>query len=97
MRSASDKRLHRRYKVLKDAKVIRSNQRGLVDVIIKDLSVSGARIQLKSSTDLAGEFHLWVPAEKMLYPVVAKWQKEDCVGLQYTGEPEFVDLKNILN
>ena len=90
-----NQRSNPRYKVSKDAKVIYPDERGLVDVIIKDLSVDGARIQLKSSTDLSGEFNLCIPPEKMLYTVAVRWMKGNFVGLQFVSEPEYVALKNI--
>jgi hypothetical protein len=88
--------LHRRDKVSKDAKVLYPDERGVVDVIIRDLSVGGARIQLKSSTDLSGKFNLYIPPEKMLYTVAVRWMKGNLVGLQFMREPEYVTLVNRL-
>ena len=77
-----------RYKVSKEARVIYPDKRGLVDVIVRDLSVDGARIQLKSSTDLSGVFNLYIPPEKKSYTAVVRWMKGDLVGLQFKGAPE---------
>ena len=90
-----NKRSHPRYEVSKDAKVISSNQRELVDVTIMDMSVGGARIQLKSSTDLSGEFNLYIPPEKMLHTAAVRWMKGNMVGIQFKGEPEDVAWKII--
>lgn len=90
----TNERLHPRAKVSKDAKVLYPDERGIVDVIVKDLSVGGARIQLKSSTDLSGKFNLYIPPEKMLYTVAVRWMKGNLVGLQFVSEPEYVALVN---
>jgi hypothetical protein len=92
----SNERLHPRDKVSKDAKVLYPDERGVVDVIVRDLSVGGARIQLKSSTDLSGKFNLYIPPEKMLYTVAVRWMKGNLVGLQFMREPEYVALVNRL-
>ena len=84
----ANQRVHPRYKVSKDAKVVGCSQ--LLDVIITDMSVGGVRIQLKNSTDLSGEFKLFVPAEKMLRSVEVRWMKGSLVGLQFVGEPQYL-------
>ena len=71
------------------------DERGLVDVIVKDLSVDGARIQLKSSTDLSGKFNIFVPAEKMLYTASVRWMRGPDVGVRFVSEPKHVGLKAV--
>ena len=88
-----NQRTHPRYKVSKEAQVIYPDDRGLVEVIIEELSVGGARVQLRSSTDLSGEFNLFVPREKMLYTGSVRWMKGDLVGLRFVCDPAYVALK----
>ena len=90
-----NQRSNPRYTVSKDARVIYPDERGLVDAIVRDLSVDGARIQLKSSTDLSGDFSLFVPSEKMLYTVAVRWMKGPVAGLQFVREPKHVALKTV--
>ena len=90
-----NQRSNPRYKVSKDARVIYPDERGLVEAIVKDFSVDGARIQLKSSTDLSGRFNLFVPSEKMLYTVSVRWMNGPVVGLQFAGAPKNVALKSV--
>ena len=92
----ANERSHPRYKVSKEAKVIYPDERGLVDVIIRDLGVGGARIQLKSSTDLSGKFNLFIPPEKMLYTASVRWMKGNLVGLQFVSQHEYGDLKSVV-
>ena len=88
-----NQRSHRRNKISQDAKVIYPDERGFVDVIIRDLSVEGARIQLKSSTDLSGAFDLFIPPEKMRYKASVRWMKGDLVGLRFIRQSENAALK----
>jgi hypothetical protein len=88
-----NQRSNPRYKVLKDARIIYPDERTQVDVIVKDLSVGGAQIQLKCSTDLSGEFKLFVPPEKMLYSGAVRWMKGNLVGVRFVSEPQNVALK----
>ena len=90
-----NQRSHPRHNVSKDAKVIYPDHRGLAEVCLTDLSVGGARIQLKSSTDLSGEFNLWLPPEKMLYTAAVRWMKGNVAGLKFVGEPQSVSLKRV--
>ena len=91
-----NERSHPRYNVSKDARLMYPDERGLAQVIIRDLSAGGARIQLKSSTDLSGEFKLFVPTEKMLYTATVRWMKGNVVGLQFVKQPEYVPLKSVV-
>jgi PilZ domain-containing protein len=90
-----NERLHPRTKVSKDAKVIYPDERGFTDVLIRDMSVGGARIQLKSSTDLSGEFNLYIPPEKEHYTAAVRWMRGDLVGLQFKSTPG--EAKNSVN
>ena len=88
-----NQRINPRCKVAKNAHVIYPDSRGTTEVIIKDLSVGGARVQLKSPTDLSGEFNLFVPLEKMLYTGTVRWMKGNVVGVRFVSEPQHVALK----
>ncbi|MEP7173340.1 MAG: PilZ domain-containing protein [Aestuariivirga sp.] len=90
-----NQRTHPRHKTAKEARVIYPDERGLVGVIVKDLSVDGARIRLKSSTDLSGKFNIFVPAEKMLYTASVRWMKGPEVGVQFMSEARHVALKAV--
>ena len=88
----TDHRKHPRYRVLKEGKIISSLTPGIIDVTIRDLSVGGARIQLPYSIEVPREFSLWSTAEKMLYPVTAKWHEGELMGLAFVNEPQHVPV-----
>ena len=86
-------RIHPRYKVLKDGKILSANlilQSGtcsVIDVIIRDLSDGGARIQMPPDVELPKEFCVLIVADSKLYPAVAKWRNGEMVGIAFTDEP----------
>ena len=82
-----NERSYTRNKVTQDAEVIYPDERGIAEVIIRDMSVGGASIQLKSSTDLSGEFNLYFPPEKRLYTASVRWMRGNRVGLQFKDKP----------
>ena len=59
-----NQRSNPRYKVSKDARLIYPDERGSVEVLIKEISVGGARVKLKASTDLSGTFNLFIPSRE---------------------------------
>jgi hypothetical protein len=78
-----NERSHPRFKVSTDAKLLYPDERAVVDVLIRNLSAGGASIQLKSSTDLSGEFSLYIPPEKKQYTASVRWMRGNLVGLQF--------------
>jgi hypothetical protein len=82
-----NERAHPREKQSTDAWVLYPDERGFVDVVIRDMSVGGASVQLKNSTDLSGEFKLYIPPEKKLHTAAVRWMKGNLVGLQFKDGP----------
>jgi hypothetical protein len=92
--SAANRRKHRRQRVLKEGKITNSEMRCLANVIIRDLSESGARIQMPANQALPDDFGLYIVAEGLLYPAVARWREEKALGVQFVGEPWATALHN---
>jgi hypothetical protein len=86
-RSAINHRKYPRHTVLKEGKIVSSTMNGAINVTIRDLSVGGARIQLRSYIGVPQEFSLLVTSENLLYPAVAKWRTGGATGLAFVGEP----------
>jgi hypothetical protein len=91
--SVANRRKYRRHRVLKEGKITNSEMRCLANVIIRDLSESGARIQLPQSQALPDDFGLYIVSERLLYPAVARWRAEKALGLQFVGEPRATALQ----
>jgi hypothetical protein len=91
--SIANRRKYRRHRVLKEGQITNSEMHCLANVVIRDLSESGARIQLPDSQALPDDFSLYMVTEQLLYPAVARWRKEKALGIQFVGEPRTTFLK----
>jgi hypothetical protein len=79
--------------VLKEGKITNSELRCLANVVIRDLSESGARVQLPEGQALPDDFSLYIVTERLLYPAVARWREEKALGIQFVGEPRTTALQ----
>ena len=85
--SMANRRKYRRHRVLKEGKITNSEMHCLANVVIRDLSESGARIQLPEILALPDDFCLYIVTERLFYPAVARWRREKALGIQFVGEP----------
>jgi hypothetical protein len=92
--SSANRRKYRRQRVLKEGKITNSEMRCLANVVIRDLSEGGARVQLPARQTLPDDFGLYIVAEGLLYPAVARWREENALGIQFVGEPLSTALLN---
>ena len=91
--SMANRRKYRRHRVLKEGKITNSEMHCLANVVIRDLSESGARVQLPESQALPDDFSLYIVTERLLYPAVARWREEKTLGIQFIGEPRTTALQ----
>jgi PilZ domain len=87
MSSIANRRRYRRQRVLKEGKITDSELRCLANIVIRDLSEGGARVQLSAIQFLPDKFGLYIVGERIIYPAVARWRKERTLGIQFVGEP----------
>lgn len=80
-------RKHPRHRVLKEGKIISADFHCGIDVIIRDMSVGGARVEIFPTMQLPEKFDLLVSSEYLFYPAVVKWQIEGMLGIEFVGEP----------
>ena len=82
-----EQRKHQRYRVLKEGKIIRGAHHSSIWVIIRDLSVGGARVRVSPAEPIPHTFELLVVNEKLLFPAIVKWRKGEMVGVAFVSEP----------
>src|SRR5262245_44846872 len=82
-----------RRKVLKDGKIVSHKLHGAIDARIRNLSESGALLEIPLTTHAPDSFELVVVASGMLYPAVARWRKGNRLGVEFTGPPNYVALR----
>ncbi len=83
----NEQRKQRRQRVLKEGKIVSSDMNSLIDVKIRDMSTSGALVNLPANVVMPDKFNFLVVSEKLLYPAVMRWRKGDAMGLEFTSEP----------
>jgi hypothetical protein len=91
--SIANRRKYRRQRVLKEGKITDSEMHCLANIVIRDLSEGGARVQLSAVQFLPDNFGLYIVGERLLYPAVARWRKEKTLGIQFVGEPHTTTLQ----
>ena len=90
-----NQRKHRRQRVLKEGKIVSSDMRRVMDVKIRDMSASGALVQMPANNVLPDSFSLLVVSERLFYPAVVRWRKGDAIGIEFAGEPRPTALRII--
>jgi len=80
-------RRHPRYRVRKEGKIISAELRCGIDVIIRDMSVGGARMEIQPAVDIPDIFDLVVTSEYLYYPALVKWRSGHMIGIEFAGEP----------
>lgn len=93
MSSEDTQRKHRRQRVLKEGKIVSSDMQRVMDVKIRDMSASGALVQLPANNILPDSFSLLVISQRLLYPAVVRWRKGDALGIEFVGEPRPTALR----
>lgn len=84
--TAEDKRAARRFRVLKDGKIVSTNYSSVVACSVRDISATGARIRCSNQNAVPREFQLLIQSDNWIRPVKVVWRQNDLVGLQFTGE-----------
>lgn len=87
-----NKRSAARLKVLKSARIILEDLRG-IDCTLRDLSETGAKIILPKGQVVPDQFRLLTAADSNIRPVKVMWRREGSVGVQFTGEAKKSLLK----
>lgn len=82
-----------RRKVLKDGKIVSPSLHGSIDVRIRDLSQSGALIEVEVGTVLPASYGLVVVSEGKVYPSSTRWRRGDRVGVEFAGPAKSANLR----
>lgn len=87
MNDEGNLRKQRRKRVLKEGQLITEDMTSLVNVKIRDLSETGARVETAGIIDLPEHFKLFVVSEKAVYSCLARWRRGNLLGIEFTGPP----------
>ena len=84
-----------RRRVLKEGKIIINPPSGTVDVKIRDLSETGAKLEIQAATPIPEKFALIIVADGTVTPTEVMWRKGDLVGVHFCGEAKKVTLRRM--
>src|SRR5690349_11474248 len=90
-----DLRYHRRERVLKKGRII-LGLHSVIDVMVRNISSTGAQLQIPVGTVLPPSFELALVADELLFPTQLRWIRGEKVGVQFTAAPRiFNQHRNI--
>jgi hypothetical protein len=81
----SEKRRIQRTQVLKGAKIIFGNRSCLLDCVVKNLTNSGARLELPSLIGIPPSFELSFDQGRIMRSCRVMWQKGNNIGVSFGG------------
>jgi hypothetical protein len=84
--SPAERREHPRHRVFKRVKAIFDN-RSVIDCVMRDLSVGGARLTCRQAALLPERFQLVFMTERDMRDVRVAWRGIDEIGVQFTTPP----------
>lgn len=77
-----DRRQARRWKVFKEGQLVLPGRQS-IPCVIRDISESGARLQVPSNTVLPETFVLFIKADEVMMPARRIWITLDQVGIRF--------------
>jgi hypothetical protein len=82
-----------RRRVLKDGKIVSPTLHGAFDVRIRDLSATGALIEIPVGTKLPDSYGFLIVSESKIYPAVTRRRRRGRLGMEFTGPPKMANLR----
>lgn len=83
-----EKRIIRRRRVLKSGKIIFADGNSVVDCVIRDLSVAGARLEVPTTVGVPHEFILLDVHANRRYAAKIAWRRGASMGVEFEDTPE---------
>lgn len=80
----SNKRIAPRQRVLKAGRVVTTENASL-DVNVRDLSATGAKLVCAAPHMVPNEFRLVLPGDGTIRPAKVMWRNETSLGIEFTG------------
>jgi hypothetical protein len=73
------------------ARIVFNNMNSTIDCTIKNISATGAKIELGNTITIPTEFDLDVPARGRVYRARLMWRDSDAVGVAFEEMPASAD------
>ena len=82
----SEHRREARQRVFLKGRITFNNGASSLDCLVRDLSVTGARLAMSETTTLPEAFDLYIPQKDKTYRAVLRWRRQDGVGVAFPEE-----------
>ena len=76
-----------RVRSLLRARILFNNNNSTIDCTVKNISGTGAKIELSNTITVPGEFTLDIPAKGQLLRARIVWRDVDAIGVTFIGQP----------
>jgi hypothetical protein len=85
-----DHRRDHRRKVLKEGQVVLPGHSSAIDVVVRDLTAGGARMELPCAVRLPASFEVVIPGSGLRRTARVSWRGGDVAGVQFLDSPPVV-------
>lgn len=92
---SAELRAAQRQRVLKAAKIILDDW-GAIDCIVRDMSETGTKIKIDSTSALPHKFKLLITMDNTIRPVQVAWKFNNLIGVAFTGEATHPPMRKLL-
>lgn len=82
-----DRRAHPRQRVLKRVKAVFNGNRSVIDCVMRDLSLGGARLACAQAMQLPEAFQIVIMAEREMRDVRVAWRSHTQLGVEFLSPP----------
>lgn len=82
--SEENRRVSRRFRVLKRGQIIMGNGISTIDCVVRDLSEHGARISVDDPIMLPESFTFLLVEDGTVYPAFKRWQQGKSIGIEFS-------------
>jgi PilZ domain len=83
-----EKRVAARRKVLKAAKIITVDMKSVLDCTIRDMSETGAKLNVEVSSAIPAEFYFYLISDNSMRDAKTVWRRAGQIGVHFTSEPK---------
>ena len=85
--SSGERRAHQRHRVLKPVKAVFNTNQSVLNCVMRDISLGGARLHCAQAMQLPEHFQLVFMAEREMRDVRVAWRKHDQLGVAFLSPP----------
>jgi PilZ domain-containing protein len=94
MAASNDSRTSSRARILKAGKIIVTGGWGSHECVIKNVSKTGAKVEVDPVFEFPSQFQLLIIKDETLVPCKLAWRQGKTAGLRFIGEHKHIDLKD---